>query len=579
MKNTSLPIVVTRDYSGLDISTWKDESYKCDVDVNRQGHVECRVCCFSEDGTLFAYCDAQVGVNVLDVRTNELVMKLDLPRTLQMKISPNNNMITTWENFTTKHENPYGKENLRVFCLKTSELLFSITQKDVETVGLPQWFPGSDECALITGSSVTFYQDKDFKKSSTKPQMLHIEKLSNFQISPNNEGRQHIACFARGIKGGPASVKIFPRGGYKNTDKLTNKSFYKADKATLRWNDRGNAVLAIALQDDGTGTSYYGDQTLHYLSSNDRTAQVQLSKQGPVYDAKWSPDSNCFCVVFGYQPAKAALFNHRCDKIFEFAENPRNEVFFNPHGNLIALCGFGNLRGTVEIWDADKKQQLKDFKATDTTFFQWINDGQHFVTATTAPRLRVDNQFAVWHYLHGKLYEKKYEKYLYQVLPQPTSHKKFPQPESHSDGTYTVKYAKEKAPKAYVPPHQRNNPNYKPQVSLEDDKLKMTKNQKKNRQRKKKKAQQDVDYSQEQKDALYMAGNLLRKDITPPKAPHHQNNSSEKEKKIKKIRKSLQAIEKLKVRKTNGERLEINQLQKIDTEDQLKKELEQIVLG
>ena len=73
------------------------------------------------------------------------------------------------------------------------------------------------------------------------------------QISPNNEGRQHVACFARGIKGGPASVKIFPRGRYKNTDKLTNKSFYKADKATLRWNNRGNAVLAIALQDDGTG--------------------------------------------------------------------------------------------------------------------------------------------------------------------------------------------------------------------------------------------------------------------------------------------------------------------------------------
>ena len=121
-------------------------------------------------------------MNVLDVRTNELVMKLDLPRTLNMKISPNNNMITTWENFTTKHENPYGKENLRVFCLKTSELLFSITQKEVETIGLPQWFPGSDECALITGSSITFYQDKDFKKSSTKPEMLHIEKLSNFQV-------------------------------------------------------------------------------------------------------------------------------------------------------------------------------------------------------------------------------------------------------------------------------------------------------------------------------------------------------------------------------------------------------------
>ena len=113
----------------------------------------------------------------------------------------------------------------------------------IEQVGLPQWFPGSDECALITGSSITFYADKEFKKSSTQAQMLHIEKLANFEISPNSEGRQNVACFARGVKGGPASVKIHPRGGYKPNDKLCNKSFYKADKATLRWNNKGNLVI------------------------------------------------------------------------------------------------------------------------------------------------------------------------------------------------------------------------------------------------------------------------------------------------------------------------------------------------
>ena len=68
-----------------------------------------------------------------------------------------------------------------------------------------------------------------------------------------------------------------------------------------------------------------------------------------------------------------------------------------------------------------------------------------------------------------------------------------------------------------------------------------------------------------------MANNLLKKD--PPQA------SGDKDKKMKKIKKSLQAIEKLKLKKANGEQLEINQLQKIDTEEQLKKELEQLALG
>ena len=31
------------------------------------------------------------------------------------------------------------------------------------------------------------------------------------------------------------------------------------------------------------------------------------------------------------------------------------------------------------------------FQARDTTYFEWCPDGEHFVTATCAPRLRVSN--------------------------------------------------------------------------------------------------------------------------------------------------------------------------------------------
>ena len=205
----------------------------------------------------------------------------------------------------------------------------------------------------------------------------------------------------------------------------------------------------------------------------------------------------------------------RCEQIYKFSENSRNELFFNPHGNLLALCGFGNLRGTVEIWDLNEKQQLKDFKATDTTYFEWISDGCHFLTATTSPRLRVDNCYGIWHYLQGKLYEKKYEKALYKVSTQPIPHTEFPEPQDHSNGTYTEKYVKEKPPKAYKPPH-------------------------------------------------------IKKSF---------GGATDKEKKMKKIKKSLQSIEKLKIKQDSGVPLEINQVQKIAKEKQLKAELEQLTLG
>lgn len=55
------------------------------------------------------------------------------------------------------------------------------------------------------------------------------------------------------------------------------------------------------------------------------------------------------------------------------------------------LGGFGNINGQVEIWDAVNKRKIKSMTISDTTHLQWSPDGAHFVTATTAPRLRVDN--------------------------------------------------------------------------------------------------------------------------------------------------------------------------------------------
>ncbi len=90
-------------------------------------------------------------------------------------------------------------------------------------------------------------------------------------------------------------------------------------------------------------------------------------------------------------PAKATLYNLKGDSIMDFGMGPRNEVHFNPFGNIVCICGFGNLRGNMEFWSTKDKKKISQVKAEDTTIFQWAPDGQHFLTATTAPRLRVNN--------------------------------------------------------------------------------------------------------------------------------------------------------------------------------------------
>uniref|UniRef100_A0A914RKE5 Translation initiation factor beta propellor-like domain-containing protein n=1 Tax=Parascaris equorum TaxID=6256 RepID=A0A914RKE5_PAREQ len=57
----------------------------------------------------------------------------------------------------------------------------------------------------------------------------------------------------------------------------------------------------------------------------------------------------------------------------------------------------------------------------NTTLLEWAPDGQHLLTATTTPRLRIDNGYRIWHYsgrlIHENLYE--YPSELWQVQWRP----------------------------------------------------------------------------------------------------------------------------------------------------------------
>lgn len=72
-------------------------------------------------------------------------------------------------------------------------------------------------------------------------------------------------------------------------------------------------------------------------------------------------------------------------------------TFFAMHYNffdyceLLLLAGFGNLRGGIELWDIGNRKLIAKTDAPDTTLLQWSPDGEYFMTATTAPRLRMGN--------------------------------------------------------------------------------------------------------------------------------------------------------------------------------------------
>lgn len=189
------------------------------------------------------------------------------------------------------------------------------------------------------------------------------------------------------------------------------KSFAKADSANLFWNRKGSALLIQTIVDvDQSGRSYYGENNLFFISLEDKelSCNVPLAKEGPIYDVDWSLNSKEFIVVYGFMPAKATLFDRKCNPIFDFGTGPRNLVRFSPHGSIIALAGFGTLRGEIEMWDRTSLSVIARPFCPDSTVFEWCPNGRHFMTATTSPRLRVGNGVKVWDITGALLYAQDY---------------------------------------------------------------------------------------------------------------------------------------------------------------------------
>lgn len=264
---------------------------------------------------------------------------------------------------------------------------------------------------------------------------LRLEGMTSYEVGPG--GKPSVAVFVGERKGAPASVRIYPLASLLSTSDeapapISQKTFFKADKVQMKWNTQGTALLFVTSTDhDKTGKSYYGETNLYMMSTRgDFDCRVALDKEGPVHDFEWNPNGREFVVVYGYMPSKCTLFSYRINVIAELGTASRNFIAFNPQGRLFCVAGFGNLSGTVDVWDREKLgtkgasleanagAKLFSFDASNSSLFQWSPDGQFILTATLSPRLRVDNGVRIWH-CSGSLIHIDMRNELYQASWRP----------------------------------------------------------------------------------------------------------------------------------------------------------------
>ncbi|KAL2853860.1 eukaryotic translation initiation factor eIF2A-domain-containing protein [Aspergillus pseudoustus] len=380
------------------------------------GNLRCSA--YSPCGRYFAWASPE-KVTIIDPSVGHPVSTIPAENVFDLAFSPLGTYLITWQR-PSKDANGDAVKNLKVWQVLESgngedRIVGQYVQKSQTGWNL-QYTPDEKLCARVVTNEVQFYQSDNLSKVWNK---LRVEGVADFALSPGQN--QAVAVFIPERKGQPAAVKVFlvPQFG----SPVSQKTFFKGDKVQLKWNASGTSLIVLAQTDvDKTGKSYYGETTLYLLSSTGQfDSRVHLDKEGPIHDVSWSPTSKEFGVVYGSIPAKATIFNIRGVAKHSFPLSPRNTILFSPHGRFVLVAGFGNLAGQMDIYDMEKNyNKIITVEAANSSVCAWSPDGQTILTATTSPRLRVDNGIRLWHVSGALLYNEDINE-LYDVFWRPQS--------------------------------------------------------------------------------------------------------------------------------------------------------------
>ncbi|KAI9147837.1 Eukaryotic translation initiation factor 2A [Paramyrothecium foliicola] len=427
-----------------------------------EGNLRC--CAYSPCGRFFGWASPD-AVIVVDASTGSETLRLPIVNVYELGFSPRGSFLITFER-PGKDEAGDATKNLKVWrtieegVAGSDKLpLGQFVQKQQGNWNL-QYAADEKYCARLVTNEVQFFESHNFSNVWNK---LRVEGVASFALAPGSQNHA-VAVFVPERKGQPAAVKVFNVPTFNSP--ISQKTFFKGDKVQLKWNKQGSSLLVLAQTEvDKTGKSYYGETTLYLLSTNGQfDARVSLDKEGPIHDVSWSPNSREFGVVYGYMPAKATIFNHRAVATHSFPLAPRNTITFSPTGRFVLVAGFGNLAGQIDIYDLEKDfRKVCTIESGNPSVCEWSPDSRYIMTATTSPRLRVDNGVKLWHVSGPLMYNEDMVE-LYNVLWRPLASESIaagdplsPVPTPHSSAaTYlgTVKTPSKPAG-AYRPPGAR----------------------------------------------------------------------------------------------------------------------------
>ena len=363
--------------------------------INGEGMV------WSDNGVYLAALNESGGVTVFDASQNYSIVfeaKKRYNAIRHFYFSPQLSYLVTYERYSSKDE----QDNVFVYNIKSGEISMQIKLKSVTERNWPAfvWTPEERVCLYMTTNTLKVMHGRTLSLQSPL-YSLTIPNITQFTLSPNGA---LVAAFFPEAKGQPASLRIFDITD-RTARPRSSKSTFNAQTAKVLWNSSSTGLLAIFSTDsDATSSNYYGTSSLMFMRVNEQGEMIASSlvtgeSGGPCHDAAWSATNDEFVAVTGKMPAEIALYDGRTgSKRMSFGVTRRNTLRWNPFGRFFIAGGFGNLPGDVDVWDKNRGLCLSTTRIPCTVICEWGPDGRHFLSASTFPRMRVDNFIQVVNY-------------------------------------------------------------------------------------------------------------------------------------------------------------------------------------
>jgi translation initiation factor 2A len=535
---------------------------------------------YSEDGSMVAL----LIVNRLVVgRFEDGIVRLhysfeDIGNIQDCYFSPLNNFLVTWQNIT-----PKISTNLKIWNLTNNELVRSWTVKNRSCWPIISWTPDQGKAFFIPHrGALEIYENNEWEN---KARIVNIAGLSQFSLGPGMEPK--VLVFVPENSNNTGYVSLY---SIELNQPICRRSISKSDSITIQWSPDGSSVLVMTYMDiDSSGKLYSGRSGgLYLLRDNGFNCQVQFHKDNPpIQDFRWTTNRNKleFAIVFGFIPnTDACIFNANANKMSTLiSHQPRNTLIFSPCGRILAVGGFGNLQGYLDFYDVTNTSAPQLIGSTNqfsTTFHMFSPDSKYFVTGTLSPRLRVDNGVKILSYNGEQLYTEGFEE-LYDVRFKPSLN------EPIADFNILKNNKKEESTNlttAYVPPRRKS-------IGTTTTTESNTNTSNTNSRGRGRGRGGPIGYSPVGSTPKIKKNN---KNNNKPKNNNNNNNNNPQnnngngqnnqekpnkgkpENRIRNLNNKLKDIEKLKQRRVNGETLDEKQIEKIDNEEKIKVEIQEL---